>query len=98
MNKRDLLALYLSGTYCHRTRTRPPNCVTPRQPTIHSLFNGTFPMKTPAGRKNSASRAIDGRALCQTLRISGQTNNLEKGENPGSISFKKPIDKRLGKR
>ena len=54
-------------------------------------------MKTPAGRKNSESRAIDARALCQTLRISGQTNNLEKGENPGSISFQKPLDKRLGK-
>ena len=29
-----LLALYLSGTYCHRTGTGPPSCVTPRQPTI----------------------------------------------------------------
>ena len=26
--QRDLLALYLSGTYCDRTGTRPPSCVT----------------------------------------------------------------------
>ena len=26
VNKRDLLALYLSGTYCHKTNTRPPSC------------------------------------------------------------------------
>ena len=35
VNKRDLLALYLSGTYCHQTDTRPPSYVTPRQPTIY---------------------------------------------------------------
>ena len=28
VNKRDLLALYLSGTYCHKTGIRPPSCVT----------------------------------------------------------------------
>ena len=33
--QRDLLALYLSGTYCHKTGTRPPSCVTPWQPTIY---------------------------------------------------------------
>ena len=36
VNIRDLLALYLSGTYYHETgTTRPPSCVTPRQPTIY---------------------------------------------------------------
>ena len=35
MNKRDQLALYLSGTYCHKAGTRPPSCVTPWQPTPH---------------------------------------------------------------
>ena len=25
----------ISGTYCHKTGTRPPNCVTTRQPTIY---------------------------------------------------------------
>ena len=35
VSKRDLLALYLSETYCHRTGTRPPSCVTPRQQTIY---------------------------------------------------------------
>ena len=35
VNKRDLLALYLSGTSCHKTSTRPHSCVTPRQPSIH---------------------------------------------------------------
>ena len=30
MNKRDLLALNLSGTYSHKTGTRHPSCVTPR--------------------------------------------------------------------
>ena len=34
----DLLALYLSGTYCHTTGTRPPSCFTPRQPTIHPII------------------------------------------------------------
>ena len=42
VNKRDLLALYLSGTYCHRTDMRPPSCVTPRQPTIHTFFSQFF--------------------------------------------------------
>ena len=37
MNKKDLLALYLSGTYCHRTGTIPPSCVTPRQLTINDV-------------------------------------------------------------
>ena len=38
MNKRDLLALYLSGTYCHKTGTRPPSCATPPQPTIYLIM------------------------------------------------------------
>ena len=35
MDKTDLLALYLGGTYCHKTGTRPPSCQAPRQPTIY---------------------------------------------------------------
>ena len=35
MCERDLQALYLSRTYCHKTCTRPPTCVTLRQPTIY---------------------------------------------------------------
>ena len=35
----DLLALYLSGTDCHKTGTRPPSCTTPRQPTINVTPN-----------------------------------------------------------
>ena len=34
-NIRDLLALYLGGTYCHKTGTRPPCRASPRQPTIY---------------------------------------------------------------
>ena len=34
VNKTDLQASYLSGTYCHKTGTRPPSCPTPREPTI----------------------------------------------------------------
>ena len=30
-----LPTLYLSGTYCYRTGTRPPSCVTPWQPTMY---------------------------------------------------------------
>ena len=37
-DKRDLLALYLSRTYCHRTSTWPPSCVTPQQPTINTVY------------------------------------------------------------
>ena len=36
VTKRDLLALYFSGTYCHKTGSIPPGCVTPRQPTKYS--------------------------------------------------------------
>ena len=39
VNKTDLLALYLSWTYCHKTGTRPPSCVTPQQPTIYAIKN-----------------------------------------------------------
>ena len=35
-DKTDLQALYLSGTYCHRTGTRPPICAKPRQPTMYT--------------------------------------------------------------
>ena len=42
VNKRDLRALYLSGTYCHMTGTRPPSCGTLQQPTIYVLLNSKF--------------------------------------------------------
>ena len=32
----NLQALYLSGTYCHKSGTRPPSCQTPRQSTIYN--------------------------------------------------------------
>ena len=32
------LALYLSGTYCHKTGTRTPSCGSPRQPTIYTTM------------------------------------------------------------
>ena len=35
MNKVGLQALSLSGTYSHKTGTRPPSCGTPQQPTIN---------------------------------------------------------------
>ena len=35
---KNLLALYLSGTYCHKTSTRPSSCATPRQPTIYVVY------------------------------------------------------------
>ena len=41
VNKRDLLDLYLSGTYCQKTGTRPPRCVTPLQPTIFHPWSTT---------------------------------------------------------
>ena len=31
--------LQFSGTYCHKTGTRPPSCQTPRQPTIYKHTN-----------------------------------------------------------
>ena len=45
VNKRDLLAVYLSGTYCHKTSTRPPSCATPQQPTIY--LSGWVFLSTP---------------------------------------------------
>ena len=42
VKKRDLLASYLGGTCCHKTGTRPPSCVTPRQTTIHVLFRSSL--------------------------------------------------------
>ena len=32
--------LYLSGTYCHKTSTRPSSCGIPRQPTIYTIEGG----------------------------------------------------------
>ena len=37
-DKTDQQALYLSGTYCHKTGTRLPSCQSPRQPTMFDLF------------------------------------------------------------
>ena len=51
VNKRDLLAIYHSGTYCHKTGTRPPSCVTPRQPTKDAMeFTLTFTKIKDRGR------------------------------------------------
>ena len=38
VNKIDLQALYLSGTYCHKISTRPPSCAKPQQSTIYADF------------------------------------------------------------
>ena len=39
VNKTDLRASYLSGTYCRKTGTRPPSCNAPRKPTMYaSMF------------------------------------------------------------
>ena len=40
VHKTDLLALYLSGTYCHKTSTRSPSCYPPRQPAIDGWKGG----------------------------------------------------------
>ena len=40
VNQRDLLALYLSGNYCHKIGTRPPSCVIPPQPTLYLVCIG----------------------------------------------------------
>ena len=41
VDKTDLLALYLSGTYCHKTGKKTPSCPTPRQPTIYDSEKGS---------------------------------------------------------
>ena len=38
MSKTDLQVLYLSGTYGHKTGTRPPSCAKPRQLTIYAML------------------------------------------------------------
>ena len=38
MNKRDLLTLNLSGTYCQKSGTRLPSSVIPRQPAIYLWY------------------------------------------------------------
>ena len=43
VDKTDLLPLYLSGTYCHKTGTRPPSCQVPLQLTIYVT---RFPYET----------------------------------------------------
>ena len=35
VNKADLQALNLSGTYCHKTGLGPPSCAKPRQLSIY---------------------------------------------------------------
>ena len=35
VGKTDLQTLYLSGSSCHKTGTRPPSCAKPQQPTIY---------------------------------------------------------------
>ena len=45
VNKRDLQALYLSGTYRHKTGIRPPSCAIPRRLTRYAVKIGanSFP-------------------------------------------------------
>ena len=40
-HKTDLQTLYFSGTYCHKTGTRPPSCTTPWQMCIRGSFLGS---------------------------------------------------------
>ena len=42
-----LSILYLSGTFCHKTGTRPPSCVIPRQPTIHEATKNPLHVLSP---------------------------------------------------
>ena len=41
LNKTDLQALYIRGTYYYKTGARPPSCAKPRQPTISIFFQHT---------------------------------------------------------
>ena len=38
VEKNYLPALYLNETYCHKTGTRPPSCLSPRQMTIYGVI------------------------------------------------------------
>ena len=49
---------WLSGTYCHKTGTRPPSCITPQEPTIYvTSFSVSHTRGTVSiGLKNLISR------------------------------------------
>ena len=47
VNKTDLQALFISGTYCHRTGTRSPSCNTPQEPTIHAHLEAKYNKELP---------------------------------------------------
>ena len=40
--QKRLTCINLSGTYSHRIGTRPPSCVTPREPILYSAKIETF--------------------------------------------------------
>ena len=73
MNKRDLLAFYLSGTNCHKTCTRPPSCQL-LENRLYILFSEcTFDMDYGTFKKTLPCQAHETRAylkykLCFILK------------------------------
>ena len=61
----------LSRTYCHKTVTRPPSCVTPLQPTMYVHKTGLKRVSRPGGQyllffKTLEERVVDRRFIKMT--------------------------------
>ena len=72
VNKRDLLAFYLSGTYYHKTDSRPLSCVTPRQPTTYvkmEIFGEAYLNKLWSSFETKAKSDLRGTKSSSLLQI-----------------------------
>ena len=69
LHSETAIALYLSGTYCHKTGTKPPSCQTPQQPTIYSEMR----LQLWIHNEDSVYIAVD--ALVAELFKTGENKN-----------------------
>ena len=87
MNKRDLLAVYLSWTYCHKTGTGPPSFSLFVVLTKHFFFHFQH---DPENNKACVPGGDDGNYIMFARATSGDKKN-NRNFSPCSLKSIKPV-------